>query len=289
MRLAVPAFVLLFAACTSTSTPTVTSLPPVLTSAPEPAPGSPTLPATTVPPTGRCFPDGPAPEDFVAAGVVGTAGGPGGDARLIAEIRLDSPRADPGDEAACERIAVELATADGAPATAAGIVEVELLTRPAVLRMRFSSAIADTAVADVLLEGGLVRRAFVVRDDAGLTVDAHLGAAVAAAVAPARGRVVVDLRRLGDLPVGTAVAGSSGALLEPAGAVASYPLLVAGYGRSDTGEIEVSVSGTDGGVVVEFVAVPAYPWGRFEVVVVAGPTGTVEVAAGDAVQAVLVG
>ncbi len=279
---------LLVAACTSPASPTVTSLPPVLTSAPEPAPGAPTLPATTEPPAGRCFPDGPRPDDFVDAGVVGTAGGPGGDARLIAEIRLDSGRAAPGAEAACERLAVEMATGDGAPATGVGIVEVELLTRAAVLRLRFSSAVADTAVADVLLEGGLVRRAFVVRDPDGLTVEAHLAAAVAAAVVPARGRVVVDLRRVGDLPVGTAVAGTSGAVLEPAGAVASYPLLVSGYGRSATGELTVTISGADG-EVEESVAVPVYPWGRFELVVVDGPTGTVEVAAGDAVQTVLVG
>ncbi len=288
MRLPVPALLLLVAACSSPATPTVTSLPPALTSAPEPAPGSPTLPATTAAPAGRCFPDGPVPDEFVSAGVVGTAGGPGGDARLIAEIRLDSPRAAPGADEACERLAVELATTDGAPATGVGIVEVELLTRPAVLRLRFSSVVADTAVADVLLESGLVRRAFVVRDADGLTVDAHLAAAVAAAVVPTRGRVVVDLRRVGDLPVGAAVAGSSGAILEPAGAVASYPLLVAGYGRSATGELAVTVSGADG-EVSETVAVPAYPWGRFELVVVDGPTGTVDVAAGDAVQTVLVG
>ncbi len=288
MRRFVPALLLLAAACSGAAPPTVTSLPPVLTSAPEPAPGAPTLAVTTAPPAGRCFPDGPMPEEFVDAGVVGTAGGPGGDARLIAEIQLDSPRAAPGDAEACERLAVELATADGAPATGVGIVEVELLTRPAVLRLRFSSVVSDTAVADVLLEGGLVRRAFVVRDADGLTVDAHLGAAVAAAVVTARGRVAVDVRRVGDLPVGTAVAGTSGAVLEPAGAVASYPLLVAGYGRSDAGELAVTVSGA-GGVVAQTVAVPAYPWGRFEVVVVDGPTGTVDVAAGDAVQTVLVG
>ncbi len=277
------------AACTGDATPSVTTVPAALASSVPPPPGAPTLAATTTTDAaGRCFPDSPARAQYVSAGVVGTAGGPGGDARLVAAVGIDSPRAVPGAEPACERLAVDLATADGAPATGVGIVEVELLTRAAVLRMRLTSLVSDTAVADVVLDGALIRRAFVIRDGDGLTVDVHLGAAVDAAVVPGRGRVLVDLRRTGDLPPGTAVAGAEAAILQPAGTVGSYPLLVTGYGRSRSGEIEVAITGPDG-EVRETVPVPSYPWGWFELVVVDGPTGTVEVSAGDAVQTVLLG
>ncbi len=285
MRPGVVPTMLLLAACSGATVPSVTSLPPALTAAPPS-----TLPAaaiTEAPVEDRCFPDGPPPEQFVTAGVVGTTGGPGGDARLLAEIRVDA-ELQGGSATRCQRIAVDLATADGAPATAVGVVEVELLARLGVLRLRFPPSVVETAIADVTLPGELAGRAFVIRDDDGLTVDVHLGAEVAAAVVPSRNRVMVDVRRAGELPAGVAVAGPDAALLEPSAAVDDYPLRVSGYGRSPSGELTVTVVGSDA-EVSQTVAVPSYPWGWFDVLFTEGPTGTVEVVAGGARRPLLVG
>lgn len=271
MRRLLLALALLVAACTAESTATT---PP-----PDPSPVIPV--ATEAPPATqpreRCFPDDAGPDAYVARGVVGTAGGPGGDARVVSEIRLGSPRRAPGDEPArCERLVVDLATTEGAPATAVGLAGVELLADRGILRISLPQVVTQTATADSLLEGHLVDRVFVIADTEGrLTVDAHLRAAVAAAVAPTgRGSVTVDLRREAEGPPVPPAARPGVVLLAPEQVDAAYPLTVGGYGRSATGRLAVRLIGSDDVVETE-VAVPDHPWGWFELVIPAGPTGIV--------------
>lgn len=285
MRRLLFAMALLLAACTGAST---ASTPPPDPTAPIPAVTNPPPPTE---PQERCFPDDAGPDEFVAGGVVGTAGGPGGDARVISDIRLGSPRPRPGDAAArCERLVVGLATSDGAPATSVGLTGVELLARQGILRISLPQVVDETATADTLLEGHLVQRVYVVADGEGrLTVDALLGAAVGAAVAPGRrGSIIVDLVRLGDPVEAPPAVGADAVVLLPDALDVSYPITVFGYGRSTAASLEVTLTGTDRAATAE-VTVPAYPWGWFEVEFPDGPTGTIGLEVGGVAQPLRVG
>ncbi|MGH9167211.1 MAG: Gmad2 immunoglobulin-like domain-containing protein [Acidimicrobiia bacterium] len=219
--------------------------------------------------------DGP----FVTDGVIGVLGGEEGDAQRVAALRW-------APHEGCERFVIDLVTEDGAPATASGLVQAEIIRDLGVVRLRLAEAVTGTAVADTAFGGRLAGRAFVVRSlEAGLFVDLHLLAPATARsfVLSSPGRVVVDLQSGG--PPLPSPAPSSGrvVVLSPRGGSATYPLDVTGYAR--TFEANVLVRVRQGGrVEAEGVTTAAdwtETWGEFTLDLEQGPEGPAELFVGE--------
>ncbi|MDP8959071.1 MAG: Gmad2 immunoglobulin-like domain-containing protein [Actinomycetota bacterium] len=217
--------------------------------------------------------------DFVEDGVIGLLGDEGGDAGRVAALRWA------GHEG-CERLVVELATADGAPATAGGLVEAEILRDLGVVRLRLADLVAATAVADSAFDGTLATRAFVVRSlDGQLFVDLHLGsAALARAIAlrsPAR--VVVDLRPGGSELPPAPPSSDLVVVLAPRGGRASFPMDVYGYARTFEANVIARVR-QDGKLEHEEFTTAAdwvNTWGQFTLTLQEGPEGPAELFVGE--------
>jgi hypothetical protein len=219
--------------------------------------------------------DGP----FVADGVIGVLGGEEGDAQRVAALRW-------APHEGCERFVIDLVTEDGAPATASGLVQAELVRDLGVVRLRLADAVAGTAVADTAFGGRLAGRAFVVRSlEAGLFIDLHLlaPATVRSFVLSSPARVVVDLQAGGPSLPSPAPSGGRVVVLSPRGGPATYPLDVTGYAR--TFEANVIARVRQGGQVeAEGVTTAAdwtETWGEFTLDLEHGPEGPAELFVGE--------
>ncbi len=123
-------------------------------------PGPPTTTVTAAPP---CL-SGDEPFTSRTTGLVGRSDG---DAAAIAGLRWE-------DFEGCQRVVVSLATADQAPATRSGQVEVSVRSDLGVVRIDFGPEVEHTAVADAVMDTSLVAGAYVVRDnEGGLFLDLH--------------------------------------------------------------------------------------------------------------------
>lgn len=219
--------------------------------------------------------DGP----FVADGVIGVLGGEEGDAQRVAALRW-------APHEGCERFVIDLVTQDGAPATASGLVQAEIVRELGVVRLRLADAVTGTAVADTAFGGRLAGRAFVVRSlEAGLFVDLHLlePATARSFVLSSPARVVVDLQSGGPPLPSPAPSGGRVVVLSPRGGPATYPLDVTGYAR--TFEANVIARVRQGGQVeAEAVTTAAdwtETWGEFSLDVEHGPEGPAELFVGE--------
>jgi hypothetical protein len=168
---------------------------------------------------------------FADSGVISAFGGTTGDATQISGIRWAGH---PG----CERVVVDVLTADGAPAGSLGTVGVDYDEVLGIIRVNLPTAIARTAIADVLIDGELIDRAYVVRTTAGgLAVDIHVTVGSSVALrsfeVDAPSRIVVDVRPEPNAPgvVGATISRDMVVLSPLAGPVAT-PLVVAGYTRA---------------------------------------------------------
>ncbi len=150
-------------------------------------PGPPPTTAAAAPP---CL----AGDEPFTSRTTGVVGRPDGDAAAIAGLRWE-------DFDGCQRVVVSLATADQAPATRSGQVEVSVRSDLGVVRIDFGTEVEHTAVADAVMDTSLVAGAYVVRDiEGGLFLDLHTETSVEVrAMTPsAPARVVVDLRPVGE-------------------------------------------------------------------------------------------
>ena len=287
MRSLVCALALLAAACTGSTADSTGPPPP-------PSSAVPTTTATVPPPTSTapvdpCPAGAPGPSgEFTASGPVAVLGSPGGDAVVIAEIGLSTPRPGPDaepDPDGCERLVIELATERGAPATAVGTTTVELIADLGILRVTLPPAVASTAVADLTVAGTFAQRAFVVQGDESLFVDVHLNRPVSARAASTRSpaSIVVDLVAGDIAPENRPATGSRAVVLAPLGPMATYPIEVSGYARTDGPPVAVVVSGGDEATEAIAVDAPPYPWRTFTATVPSGPSGSVRLAVGGVV------
>lgn len=217
----------LAAACSGTTTvATDPTQPPPISTTTAPTPTAP--PTTSLPPSSPCL-EGDTP--FADGGIISAFGGASGDAAQISGIRAATH---PG----CERVVVDLLTVDGAPAGSVGLTGVEYNESVGVVRINLPKDIAMTAVTDLLLDGDLIDRAFVVRTVAGnLAIDIHVvaevGVALRAFEVDAPSRIVVDLRSDTDAPAARGAAIGDGiVVVEPAPGAAASPLRVSGYART---------------------------------------------------------
>lgn len=220
-------------------------------------------------------------DPFVARGAIPVADQGTGDARHMSAMRWE--RHD-----GCERVVIDLATADGDPAKAAGTVRAELLRDLSVVRIHVRDVrTVATHATDARFDGPLTAAAYAVWAPEGrwVYVDLHLDRPAEAHVFrldnPAR--VVVDLRPGGAGLPDPAVRGRRVVVLAPRQGEASYPLAVTGYAR--TFEANVVARLVRSGKVARdtFTTATAWAdaWGYYAVTFPDGPTGRVQLQVGE--------
>jgi hypothetical protein len=222
--------------------------------------------------------------EFRAEGLA-VVGSGAGDGVQISGIRW---RSHPG----CERVVVDLLTASGAPASTIGGFSVEMQPERGFIRLAMPPEVTTTGVADVIIDGGLAQRVFVVRrSDGSLAIDIRaqspVPVAARALVVGGPSRIVVDLRPAGEdspLVVAPPTIGDRVVVLSPAPGPTEYPLDVSGYAR--TFEATVLVQLVSAGRVAAQVTTTAADsrdaWGAFQVTIGSGPGGALELLVGEA-------
>ncbi|HEX2369599.1 MAG TPA: Gmad2 immunoglobulin-like domain-containing protein [Acidimicrobiia bacterium] len=205
-----------------------------------------------------------------------------GDAAAIAGLRWE-------DFEGCQRVVVSLATADQAPATRSGQIEVSVRSDLGVVRIDFGPEVEQTAVADAVMDASLVAGAYVVRDiEGGLFLDLHTETTVEvrATTPGAPARVVVDLRPAGGGGAASAATGPLAVLMTPNQQATSYPIDVSGYAR--TPEAAVVIRLVVEGAQVATIGTPAADWletwGVFAATIQNGPPGEGELMVGDGTE-----
>jgi hypothetical protein len=214
---------------------------------------------------------------FSTSGVVSAFGGAAGDAIQISGIRT-------GFYAECERIVVDLLTADGAPAGSLGLVGVEYDAAVGIVRINLPPAVVRTAIADLRLDGELADRAYIVDTVTGnLALDIHIASgsriALRAFEVTSPSRIVVDLKPEPDAPAATGAGLGDGlVVIRPVAGVATPPLRVAGYARSSSSPIRATLHDTPEGPVVSSIETTTTSstdaWTEFELEFPGSPSGT---------------
>jgi hypothetical protein len=189
---------------------------------------------------------------FATSGLISAFGGSDGDATQISAIRWASY---PG----CEQVVVDFLTADGAPAGRLDPVGVEYDAPSGVIRVSLPADINRSAVADSLVDGELVKRAFVVKTTDYIAIDVHLAAgrsyALRAYEVDSPSRILIDIKEQPDAqPVLGATVGPTVVVVSPPAGAVDSPLVVAGYVKGSyesvtadlirTGDEQVVASGS---------------------------------------------
>ena len=256
----------LAASCSGSDGPTASSQPVPATSA---SPGPPADPAET-----PCLSATPL---FATRGTVSVLGGSRPDAGELSGIDwISTP--------ACERIVLSFLTDQGAPASQIGLSRLEFAPEQGILRISMPRDVDRTGIADVVIEGLLADRAFVVRSRSGaLSIDLHIRTE---GPVEARGLIIGSPARLViDLQSGPEDAAFRSApptmsddivVLSPPAGEAPYPLRIRGYARTLADVVTAEVSGEGPDVERRIVAADSQDaWGEFAVTISEGPIGEV--------------
>jgi hypothetical protein len=219
---------------------------------------------------------------FADSGLVAAVGEDIGDASTITEIRWD-------DSATCERVTFTFASDSGAPAGSLGQIAVSMLPSSGVVRIILPAELTTTAVADVLPEGDLANRVFVIRDDEGaLSVDIHATPhqpiAARAFVTEAPATLIVDI-----VPSET-TGGQGGAVMSPVAILVTpaagptiYPFSVEGYAAPGTARTRIQLTRGSSTQVDTTLALRGWTdaWQSFATSVPDGPSGQVALFVGS--------
>lgn len=220
---------------------------------------------------------------FANAGVISAFGGTSGDATQVSGIQWSG-------HPDCERVEIDLLTVDGAPAGALGPVGVDYDEIVGIVRVNLPNTVTRTAVADSLIDGELVLRAFVVKTARGdMAVDLHVTPDAAVAIRAyeitAPSRIVIDVKPDSEA---TAVIGAGVAedviVLTPPPGPAGSPLVVSGYTRGFEANVlarlhddpEAAALAEESTVAVEWVEM----WGEFAITFEDPPQRTLELFVG---------
>ncbi|MDJ0497850.1 MAG: hypothetical protein QNJ89_08475 [Acidimicrobiia bacterium] len=236
-------------------------------------------PATTQPENSTADPPCLAGDrPFSTSGVISAFGGAAGDAMQISGIRT-------GFYAECERVVVDLLTADGAPAGSLGLVGVEYDAAIGIVRINLPLAVTRTAIADLRLDGELADRAYLVDTVAGnLALDIHVApgsrVALRAFEVASPSRIVVDFKPEPNAPAARgANLGDQLVVTHPIAGTSTPPLQVAGYARSSSSPIEATLHDVPEGPAVSSVAATTTSstdtWNEFELEFSNPPRGMV--------------
>ncbi|MDJ0664379.1 MAG: hypothetical protein QNJ75_07450 [Acidimicrobiia bacterium] len=241
---------------------------------------APTIPTTADAPAADESPCLAGDRPFAREGIISAFGGANGDAAQLSRLRWASH---PG----CERVVIELLTADGAPAGAIDPVGVDYNSQAGIIRVALPEAITRSAIADSRFDGELVSGAFVVETRAGsLAVDLHVtpesALALRAFEVDSPSRIVIDVRPddEGTAVVGASI-GTSVVLLSPSSQSTERRVEISGYARGGSGDIDIAVyrTGEDPELVFE-ATVPAASgrlWQEFATTAPGLPAGVLEV------------
>jgi hypothetical protein len=180
---------------------------------------------------------------FASDGLISAFGGADGDATQISGIRWANY---PG----CEQVIVDFLTADGAPAGSLDPVGVEYDAPTGVVRVSLPADINRSAIADSLVDGDLVKRAYVVATSTNLAIDVHLAAgrsyALRAREVDSPSRIVIDIKEDPDAqPVLGATTGGSVVVVSPPAGPVTSPLLVTGYVKGSYQTVTADLLGRD--------------------------------------------
>jgi hypothetical protein len=219
---------------------------------------------------------------FGEDGLVAALGEDVGDATTLSNIRWET-------SSTCERVTLSFASRSGAPAKTLGPTGVTVLSYASVIRIALPQELSDTAVADMLADGNLVDRVFVVRDDDGaMWVDIHgshgLAIAARAFLTTSPSTLVIDIIASDPdaHPVGAALSKTAVVMTPPAGPTI-YPFTVEGYAAPS--EASTSVQLVEGDDVVSDISrsLPGWTdaWQAFVVGIADGPSGTIEIFVGS--------
>lgn len=187
----------------------------------------------------------------------------------------------------CERFVIDLGNEDGSAANAPGEVSASVMRDLGVVRVRLPNVESvDASATERMLGGELAAAAYVVRSgEGGLYVDVHLRAAAEAAVTVIGGpaRVVVDLKPGGSAIPAAAATGDRVVMLTPRPGSASYPLTVTGYARTFEANVVARLMQDSAVDSEQHTTATAWTdaWGEFSITLQDGPTGSVEVQAGE--------
>ena len=216
---------------------------------------------------------------FARDGIISAFGGANGDAAELSRIRWATH---PG----CERVVIELLTADGAPAGAVDPVGVDYDSQTGIIRVSLPAAITRSAIADTRFDGELISGAFVVQTQEGtLAVDLHVAPGTTLALrafeVDSPSRIVVDVRSddEGAAVVGASI-GTSIVLLSPVPESTERRAVISGYVRGGSGDVAVAVYriGDEPALVFETTVTPAAGnlWQEFATVATGLPAGVLE-------------
>lgn len=249
-----------------------------------------TIPETLGATSSTAGPEAPTPSDaspclsgdtgFVDRGLVATIGEGIGDATQLSAVGWAT-------HDGCERIVVDFATDDAAPAASLGPTTVRHSPEIGVLNVQLPLELAATAVGDLVMDNAIAERLFVYRDlDGRLNLDIHLAgkAAVRAFTVAGPMRTIIDLRSATDGPprIGAPTLGPNVVVLAPLPGPIEYPIRIRGYARHLDAEL-VALLQIGGATQLELTtttAEPAPAWGAFEIRADAGPTGPVDLRVG---------
>lgn len=164
---------------------------------------------------------------FGDSGLIAALGDDVGNASSISEIRWDP-------SATCERLTVSFGAGSGAPAGTLGPTGVSVIPFAGVVRIVLPPEIGDSAVADTLFEGSLVRATYVFRDGGVLAIDIHgvdgvpITARAFTATSPAS--LIIDITRAATdaIPVGV-TATDTAVVINPTPGSGEYPIAIEGY------------------------------------------------------------
>ena len=218
-------------------------------------------------------------EPFVADGPIPVESASDGQRRRISDIRWSRHEG-------CERIVIDVAADERLELP--GEVRAEVLREVGIVRIHLPNVYeVDAAVVEERFDGQLVEHSYAVlsREGRWIFVDLHLGSAAEAHVATLRDpvRVVVDLRPGGEPIPPRATTGERIVVIQPRPGPVSYPLEVAGYGR--TFEANVVARLEQGGETVAdtFTTATGWAeaWGYYSVTFDEGPAGPLELHVGE--------
>lgn len=188
----------------------------------------------------------------------------------------------------CERFVIDLADADGEPASGAGEVQAELLRGLGVVRVSLRDVgRVEPDATDTSPGGALAGDAYAMwsADGRWIDVDLHLADAAEAQVtvleAPAR--VVIDVRPGGGAVPEPAPRAQRVVVLHPRPGEASYPLRVTGYARTFEANVVARLE-QDGETAADtFTTATAWAdaWGHFSLEFADGPSGSVRLHVGE--------
>lgn len=187
----------------------------------------------------------------------------------------------------CERFVIDL-DSDDEQAPTPGSVHADLLRDVGVVRLQLRDAQSvATDATDARFDGPLAGAAYAVRSPEGrwIYVDLHLDRAAEAHVLrlsdPAR--IVVDLRPGGPALPPPPARGQRVVILEPRAGPATYPLTVTGYARTFEANVVARVVQDSRVVRDTFTTSTAWAdaWGHFSMTIPNGPSGVVELQAGE--------